>query len=262
MKIRNSYALAAALWLAVWILPAGCRNNTGTAGPLGSPHTEHFIFESDGIPMKGKIHLPAAFSSHNSLPAIFLIDYTEQHFRVATDEFEQLVAAAEQVPGPGALVVSLEDIPDIDVKPEMFRETYLTYRDMASWVNERYTRNTNNTFAGRGSESSIVLMTLFLEDPDSAMFDNFIVTDPSPWFTATVTGLIEQNNFPGKKQGKKLHFSFSTSNERESCIHIIGLIREARYPWLDFAWVEYTDLDYEHTYPVSFAAGIRYIYGE
>lgn len=61
---------------------------------------------------------------------------------------------------------------------------------------------------------------------------------------------------------KKLHFSFSTSNDRVKCTKIIDLINEAQLPGLKFESKEYTDSDYENTYPVSFAAGIEYVFDE
>jgi hypothetical protein len=94
------------------------------------------------------------------------------------------------------------------------------------------------------------------------MFDNFIVTDPSGLYASTVIDAIESGDFPKAKRNKKLHFSFSSSADYEKCTRIIRLIDEADYPWLEFMSVEYLNSDYENTYPVSFAAGIEYIYSE
>jgi hypothetical protein len=44
--------------------------------------------------------------------------------------------------------------------------------------NTKNTKNTFRTFIGRGSESGIVLMSLFIINGDDATFDNFIATDP------------------------------------------------------------------------------------
>lgn len=94
------------------------------------------------------------------------------------------------------------------------------------------------------------------------MFDNFIVTDPSGLYGSAVIDMIERGDFPKDKRDKKLHFSFSSSNDYEKCTRIIRLIDEAAYPWLEFESAEYLDSDYENTYPVSFAAGIEFVYGE
>ena len=61
---------------------------------------------------------------------------------------------------------------------------------------------------------------------------------------------------------KKLHFSFSTSNDRAKCIKLINLINEAQYQWLQFESIEYTNSDYENTYPISYAAGIKYVFNK
>ncbi len=53
-------------------------------------------------------------------------------------------------------------------------------------------------------------MTLFLEDSESSVFENFIVTDPPGSFNSAVIQMIEKDDFPKSKQSKRLHFSFST----------------------------------------------------
>ena len=54
--------------------------------------TETFEFSSNGVVMEGKIFLPASYETNRNLPAIYLIDFTEQQFKLATDEFEKVVA--------------------------------------------------------------------------------------------------------------------------------------------------------------------------
>lgn len=67
-----------------------------------------FTFSSDGVDINGKIYIPASFSKEKSLPSIYLIDFTEQHFRVATDEFEKVISATEALEDFDAVVVTLE----------------------------------------------------------------------------------------------------------------------------------------------------------
>ncbi len=223
---------------------------------------ETFAFSSNGTIIKGKIFLPASYETNKHLPAIYLIDFKEQHFKLATDEFEKVVDGVQQIQGFDALVVSLENIPDIDAQPETFQDQYAVFKNMASYVHGKYTNNTSRTFIGKGSESGIVLMTLFFENPETSVFDNFIVTDPSPKYASAIIDLIEKDNIPKNKLNKKLHFSFSTSNDRAKCTKLINLINEAQYPWLQFESIEYTNSDYENTYPISFAAGIKYIFNK
>lgn len=222
--------------------------------------TETFNFPSNGKSLKGKIFLPDSYETNKNLPAIYLIDFTEQHFKLATDEFEKVIEGVKQKQGLDALIVSLEGIPDIDAEPETYKEHYTIFRNMVTYVSNKYTSNTSRTFIGKGSESGVVLMTLFMEDPETSLFDNFIVTDPSPKYADAIMELIGKDNFPKNKSNKKLHYSFSTSNDREKCTKLITLIDEAKYDWLQFESIEYTDSDYENTYPISYAAGIKYIF--
>ena len=160
------------------------------------------------------------------------------------------------------MVVTLEKHLDIDSKPDAFQDYYNIFKNMASYVDGRYTNNTSRTFIGRGSEAGIVLMTLFLESSESSVFENFIVTDPTGSFNSAVMKMIEKDDFPKNKLKKKLHFSFSTSNNHDECTRLINMINEAQYPWLQFESLEYANSNYENTYPVSFAAGIKYIFNK
>ncbi len=227
-----------------------------------SLRTETFTFSSNGVATEGKIFLPASYETNRNLPAIYLIDFTEQQFKLATDEFEKVVAGVQQIQGFDALVVTLEEHLDIDSKPEAFQEYYDVFRNMTSYVDGKYTNNTSKTFIGRGSEAGIVLMTLFLEDSESSVFENFIVTDPAGSFNSAVIQMIEKDDFPKNKQSKKLHFSFSTSNNYDQCTTLINMINEAEYPWLQFELLEYANSNYENTYPASFAAGIKYVFNK
>ena len=227
-----------------------------------SSKIETFTFSSNGTTTKGKIFLPASHETNRNIPAIYLIDFTEQQFKLATDEFEKVIDGVRQIQGFNALVVTLEEHPDIDAKPQAFQEYYDVFKNMTSYVDGRYTNNTSRTFIGKGSEAGIVLMTLFLENSETSVFDNFIATDSPGSFNSAVMNMIEKDDFPKKKLNKKLHFSFSTSNDYDDCIKLINMINEAQYPWLKFEFVEYANSNYENTYPGSFAAGIKYIFTE
>ena len=93
---------------------------------------ETFTFSSNGINIKGKIYLPDSYATNKDLPAIYLIEFTEQHFKLATDEFQKVIDGVQQIEGSDALVVSLENIPDIDAEPETFQDQYEVYKNMAS----------------------------------------------------------------------------------------------------------------------------------
>ena len=227
-----------------------------------SSRVETFCFLSNGQPHKGKIYLPDTYDTNNTLPTIFLIDFTEQHFKLATDEFEQVIAGTKRREGLDAIVVGLDGIPDIDAEPDTFKEHYDMFKDMAHYVDENYQSGAPRTFIGKGSEGGVVLMTLFMEKAGMSLFDNFIVTDPSPLYAAAVIGLIEKDSFPKDKITKKLHLSFSTSNDRSLCMRLIDRIQTADYPWLHYATVEYTESNYENTYPRSYAEGVAFVLGE
>jgi predicted alpha/beta superfamily hydrolase len=224
--------------------------------------TETFEFSSNGTATLGKIFLPASYETNRNLPAIYLIDFTEQQFKLASDEFEKVIGGVQQIQGLDALVVTLEKHLDIDSKPETFQEYYDIFKNMTSYVDGKYTNNTSRTFIGRGSEAGIVLMTLFLEDSEVSVFENFIVTDPPGSFNAAVIQMIEKDDFPKNKLNKKLHFSFSSSNNYDQCTKLISMIKEAEYPWLQFESLEYANNNYENTYPASFAAGIKYVFSK
>ena len=221
---------------------------------------ETFTFPANGTTTKGKIYLPASYETNKNLPAIYLIDFTEQHFKLATDEFEKVIDGVRQLQGFDALVVTLEEHPDIDAEPQGFQEYYNVFKNMASYVDGKYTGNTSRTFIGKGSEAGIVLMALFFENKETSVFSNFIATDSPGSFNSAVMDMIANGDFTKNRLDKKLHYSFSTSNDHDSCTKLINTIKEAEFPWLEFESMEYKNSNYENTYPVSFAAGIKSVF--
>lgn len=219
-----------------------------------------FTFSSDGTDINGKIYLPASFSKDKNLYAIYLIDFTEQHFRVAKDEFEKVISATKEIQDFDAVVVTLEERLDVDANTGDFQKYYSIYKNMTAYVDSNYTNNSSRTFIGRGSEAGLVLMSLFLEDSATSVFDNFIATDSPTSFNSYIVNTINGDVFPKNKKNKKLHFSFSTSNNRSSCIQLINKINQAQYPWLQFESLEYTNSNYENTYPSAFVAGLKYVF--
>ena len=251
------------LWstlLLFGIVSCSGKGDGGTAEIAASAKIEAFLFSSNGTDYDAKIYLPSSYETKNDLPAIFLIDFTDQHYEFVGDEFEKVIDGVRQIEGLEALVVSLENIPDIDAKPYAFQEYYQVYQDMASYVDGHYTDNPSRTFIGRGSEAGIVLLALFLENSENSEFINFIATDPPSSFMREVIDIIRDNDLSKNDLKKKLHFSFSTSNNGSTCNQLIELIEQSQYEWLDFESIQYTDSDYVHTYPMSFAAGIKFIF--
>jgi len=234
---------------------------TPTPTPDNTPtiKTEIFSFTTNGEAKDGKIYLPESYETNASLPSIYLIDFTDQHWEVVTDEFEKVVEAVKQISGLDALVVTLNKHHDIDAKPEDHNDYYTIFADMSSYVDNNYTNNTSRTFIARGSEAGIVLMTMFLEPSETSVFDNFVSTDSPPVYNSEIIKLIESGDFPPEKGNKKLHFSFSSSNDADSCMSLIKKINEAEYSWLQFESTQYSTV-YPATYPTSYAAGLAYIF--
>ncbi len=233
-----------------------------TPEPIQEPTsgTEKFTFISGGINTMGKIYLPSSQKTNNDLPAIYLLDYQEQHYEVTTDEFERVIESVKSITGLDALVVTLVAHPDIVAVPSGYHDYYDVFKDMTSYVDANYTNNTSRTFIGKGSEAGVVLLALLSENQASSVFNNFIATDSPPSFNEAVIELIDKNKVPEDLVNKKLHFSFSTSNDRNSCNALINSFENAQYAWLKFESIEYTTSDYNNTYPISFAAGLKFVF--
>lgn len=232
---------------------------TSTPTPLPADEYETFTFSSNGVSWMGKIFLPDEFETNKNLPAIYLIDFTEQHFQVATDEFEKVIRGVNLIKGLNAVVVTFAKHPNINlILPNDFQKYSDVYKDMASYVDEHYIGNASRTFIGRGSEAGQVLMTLFLEEKETSVFQNFIATDtPS---MGLIISMIEKKNFPQEKDNKRLHYSFSSTGDYDANMNLISTINEQEYPWLEFKSVEYSNRTYESAYPTAFADGLKFIF--
>ena len=231
-------------------------------GSIEEAKIDTFTFNSDGKDINGRIYLPASFSKEKNFYSIYLIDFTEQHFRVAKDEFEKVISAAEGIQDLDAVVVTLEEHLDVDAAPDMFQKYYDLYKNMTLYVDDNYTNNPSRTFVARGSEAGLVMMTLFLEDSTTSVFENFVGTDSPSSFNQYIRNLINGEHFPKAKSNKKLHFSFSTSNNRVDCTSLINTINQAQFPWLQFESKEYRNSDYENTYPAAFAEGLSFVFND
>lgn len=259
-KLRFSWVIA------ILLIIGSCSNSDNSIEKMpkdppvkdefGSSRSKTFTFSSNGNDIKGKIYLPVAYETNKNLPAIYLLDYKEQHWQVATDENEQVIKGMEKS-GYDALVVTLHAHRDIDTDVKTFRESYEIFKNMAAYVDDHYTDNTSRTFIARGSEAGVVLLSLLSEDPESPVFNNFIATDSPGNFNVAVIDSIKNDKIPEGLEGKKLHFSFSSSNDRDNCFALIDAIEDAQYPWLKFESVEYTT-DYENTYPTAFDQGLKF----
>lgn len=263
MKTQMTYgAILFSLSFALF----SCSNRTNGKNDKNDSTTfakiETFTFLSNGEEYKGKIYLPASHEVHKNVPAIFLVDFTEQHYKIATDEFEKVIEGIDQLIDFDAFVISLDSIPDIDAKPEAFAKHYSIFKNMAEYVEINYTENPSKTFIGRGSESGIVLMSLLLDSGNDATFDNFIATDPGGGYKTALIELLQEKDIPKFKTQKRLHFSFSTTNNRDKCTKIYTLINELNDSRLQLKFNEYTESDYEHTYPISYAEGIKFVFNE
>lgn len=210
--------------------------------------------------MEGQIYLPDSYSRSNNHPAIFLIDFVDTHFANVTDEYPTLIEAAKQIPGLNAVVVSLKEHLNIDAKPSDIQTYYDLFKDLAAYVEANYTSNTTRTFVGRGSEGGLVMAWMFLDDPATSLFDNFIATDSPSSFNSHIVGIINSRPFPPDVGGKRLHFSFSASNNRSSCIGLINAINDADFSWLQFASEDRFDDRYETLYQKTFLAGLNFVY--
>lgn len=241
---------------------ATATDDGGHSAEAESPsRTEVFEYSSNGVTSRGKIHLPESFERSMNLPTIYLIDFTEQHFEVVLDEFETVIDSTNQIDGLNALVATLEEIPDINASPISFEEHADLFRDMANHIDGRYTDNPSRTFIGKGSEAGIVLLELFSEGPEGAAFDNYVATDAESGYAGAVRNILFSQDFSEATAPRRLHLSFSTSNNVQLLTELADLIGQAEYPWLEFESVYYSDLDYENAYPTAFTDGLRFIFG-
>jgi hypothetical protein len=220
---------------------------------------ETFTFFTDGVENEGLIYLPEDYESNSNLPAIYLLDYQEQDFAIATDEFAQLINAVREMPNFDALVVSLKGLPNTDAFPITYKDYSDVIKDMSYHVDSIYTDNASKTLVARGSEGGVVLLTLLNEDPENNVFENYIATDSPTSFNSNIIGLIEGGTIPPTMLNKKLHFSFSSSNNFESCNELINSFEEAQYPWLTFESKYYNGL-YNGVYPAVFTDGLQFIF--
>jgi hypothetical protein len=144
---------------------------------------------------------------------------------------------------------------NVMVLPRDFQEYGDLFKSMASYVDDRYTSNSSRTFIARGNEANMVLMTLFFEERETSVFQNFIVT--TVLHVGDMQAMLEREDIPQENENKKLFYS--GINETRN-FGVINAIREQELPWLEFEAVNYPNLTVENVYPTAFADGIEFIF--
>lgn len=228
--------------------------------PPALDKVEEFRFLSSGKSWDAKIWIPAEYQTNSDLPSIYLVDDEEIHYPVATDEFEKVIEGVNKVSGLDALVITVEGLdPDLGVVFG-FQEFYTIYIDLVSYVETNYTDNPSRTLIGRGSAANFVLGTLYLEEQETAVFQNFVATTSSS--LGYFNEIMKKEEFPKEKDNKKLHFSFDGESNYDLNMRFINTLNEKTYPWLEFDWAEYPNLMFTTSYPSAYADGIKYIFEE
>lgn len=192
------------------------------------------------------------------LATIYLIDFAEP--QPVLDEFETVIDSVNQIDGLNALVATLAETPETVTDPSKYQESADVFRDMANHIDANYSSSSSRTFIGRGFAAGVVLLELFGEGPDEAAFDNFVATDPDTRFTIPVVSILETEDFSQAASSKKLHFSFSRSNNVVAMTQLADLIDEADYPWLQYESVYYSDSYFDSVYPTAFADGLKFVF--
>jgi len=228
-------------------------------GPVSSPTIETFTFASSGI-SEGKIYLPVLYETNKDLPVIYLIDFQEQHFEVAKDEFEKVIDAVKAIIGFDAIVVTLAEHHNISTQSGNTPEYFSLFKSLAAYVDANYETNASKTLIGRGSEAGVILLSLFQESGESHNFTNFVVTGPPTEFISLVNTMVTEGNFPNDKENMRLHYSFSENYELSRNTRMINNIQAKNYPWLTFGSAEYPDLTFETAYPRAYTEGIKFVF--
>ena len=248
-------------FIMISLLIASCGDDTtDTPPPPAQSSIENFSFISAGNTVEGKIYLPASFEKDDRFVSIFLLDYQEQDHEVALDEFDRIIAIVKSIENLDAVVVTLKDLIDLETDPSMIADQYQLFKDMAGYVDDNYTNNSSRTFIGRGSEGGLIQLALLEEDPSSAIFDNFISTDPSDPFINNMLFKIQNGTVPDYVETKKFHFSYSADANIANCRALEDLINEADFDWLNFSSIYYQDNIFEDAYPDAFNDGLQFVF--
>jgi len=228
---------------------------------------ETFTFTANGTSIQGKIFIPSEYENNKNLPAIFLFDFPEGNHAVATDEFEKVIEAVKAVEGLSSLVIAMDEYKNNDIiLPGEFQEYYEIFENLAAYVNDRYTSNTSRTFIARGADAGMVLFTLFFEEQETSLFQNFIATDSAN--LGLITEMIKNGDVSQNMENKKLHYSYTfndginpdNADFDEGNITFIDAVRAQDYSWLDFESVSFMNMTFENAYPTAFADGIAFIF--
>lgn len=123
---------------------------------------------------------------------------------------------------------------------------------------------TSRTLIGHSSAAVFTLATMFMQDAENVMFNNFISSDPeigcdSEYFM----NLIDDNDFSNVDKKFKFYLALSMENGNlEAVRRFSDHLQEKELSWLTYKYEEFLDKDHMEVVEPSFRSGFKFAFEE
>lgn len=123
---------------------------------------------------------------------------------------------------------------------------------------------TSRTLIGHSSAALFTLVSMYMQDTENAMFNNFISSDPelgcdSEYFM----NLIDDNDFSNVDKKFKFYLALSMENGNlEAVRRFSDHLQEKESSWLTFKYEEFLDKDHMGVIEPSFRSGFKFVFEE
>lgn len=229
-----------------------------------------FVFDNYSYPID--IYLPETYHTNKYLPIIYVLD-GKLNSKYVTNILKDI--------NTDAIVVGVGDFAShdkwirrwIDLLPGTLCHgtggNHLDFykfitKELIPYIDSQYDNDhASRSFVGHSSAGIFTLVSMFLEDTDNIVFQNFVASDPELGCDISYfEEMLHDNNLSDGAKKFKLYLAVSGEGDITEVDYFASIIQESNYTWLDFRYETYLNKGHISVIDPSFSSSLKYIFNK
>lgn len=240
-------------------------------GPIISTSIQsNFVFDNYNYPID--IYLPESYNTNKTLPIIYVLD-GKLNSKTVANILKDINA--------DAIVVGVGDFAAynkwtrrwIDLLPgtkchgtggnHLDFYKFIT-KELIPYIDSQYDNDhSSRSFMGHSSAGIFTLVSMFLEDTDNIVFQNFVASDPELGCDLNYfIEMLHDNTISDGAKKIKLYLALSGEGDITAVDNFATIIQESNYTWLDFRYQKYMDKGHMSVIDPSFSSSLKFIFNK
>ena len=229
-----------------------------------------FVFDNYNYPVQ--IYLPESYKTNKNLPIIYVLDGGINFEKVISIINNQDFTINTIVVAVGDFVTKEEwQRRWIDLRPESHCNPNGKHLDFYNFITQELVPyidlnykndHDSRSLMGHSSAGLFTLVSMFLEDSENVVFQNFIASDPElgcdPIYFAE---MLHDYDFSEGAKKFKFYLALSGWGTIDAVRQFAADIEEKEYAWLTFKYEEFLDESHMGVVEPSFESGLKFLFG-